>query len=165
MTDAPSPDPGTTAPAPPPPPPPAPPPFVPTSAPPLTMPAAPPPPPVPYGVGGYRLSSKAKRFGEYWLEALLFIVTLGIGFIIWSLIIWGRGQTPGKQILGMRVVRAGTGETATWGRMALRELVGKYLIYLFLSLIWTLVGGIVLLADDRSQAIWDKIADTLVVDI
>jgi uncharacterized RDD family membrane protein YckC len=131
--------------------------------PPTAPPVAPPPPPVPSGFGGLQLSSKAKRFGEYLLEILLFIVTLGIGWIIWSLIVWGRGQTPAKQVLGMRVIRPATAETATWGRMALREIVGRLLLG-FIPF-YTLVGAIFVLIDDRNQALWDKVADTVVVDI
>ena len=33
------------------------------------------------------------------------IVTVFIGWLTWTLIVWARGQTPGKQILGMRVVK------------------------------------------------------------
>ncbi len=39
------------------------------------------------------------------LDTLLLIVTLGVGWLIWSIVVWGRGQSPGKQILGMRVLR------------------------------------------------------------
>jgi hypothetical protein len=39
------------------------------------------------------------RLGQYLLDIGLFLVTLGIGYIIWFLIILGQGQTPGKQVL------------------------------------------------------------------
>ena len=60
--------------------------------------------------GTPELSSVGKRFGEYCLEIVLFIVTLGIGWLIWALIILGRGQTPAKQILNMRAVNVDTGQ-------------------------------------------------------
>jgi uncharacterized RDD family membrane protein YckC len=96
------------------------------------------------------------------LDVLLFIVTLGIGWLIWSLIIWSRGQTPAKQILHMRVLNLETGRGAAWGTMALREIVGRWL--LGLVPLYTLISCIVLLVDERSQALWDKIATTVVVE-
>jgi uncharacterized RDD family membrane protein YckC len=63
------------------------------------------------------------RLGGYALEAVLATVTFGIGYMIWSLIVWGQGQTPGKQILRMRVYATGTQRPATWGHMAVRQLL------------------------------------------
>ena len=37
------------------------------------------------------------RLGAYLLEQLLFLVTLGIGWIIWALTLGGKGQTPAKK--------------------------------------------------------------------
>ena len=51
------------------------------------------------------LSSRKRRLGARLLEIPLAIVTLGIGYLIWSLIVFSRGQTPAKQVLKMRVVR------------------------------------------------------------
>jgi uncharacterized RDD family membrane protein YckC len=154
---------------PPPPPPPA-------STPPPPPPAPPPPPPPPppaggtgYGApvidgipAGAQISSKGKRFGEFLLETLLAIVTLVIGWLIWSFIVWGKGLTPAKQVLRMRVVDLETGTAASWGTMALREIVGRWLLG-FVPF-YTLISCIVLLADDRAQALWDKIASTVVVE-
>jgi uncharacterized RDD family membrane protein YckC len=54
---------------------------------------------------------------------MLFMVTLGIGWMIWSLIVWGEGQTPAKKILKIRVFAADTQRPATWGHMAIREFL------------------------------------------
>ena len=117
---------------------------------------------------GDRVSSIGKRLGQYLLEGLLMVVTLFIGWIIWSLIIWSKGQTPAMQCLGMRCVNQDTGATASWGTMFLREFVGKGLIF---GLISALTFGIVsfvllfMLCWDRNrQELWDKVASTLVVD-
>jgi uncharacterized RDD family membrane protein YckC len=48
---------------------------------------------------------------------LLIIVTVLIGWIVWTLIMWTKGQTPGKQICGQRVVMEETGMAARWGQM------------------------------------------------
>src|SRR5206468_6518647 len=45
------------------------------------------------------LASPGKRFGAYLLDLLLIIVTLVIGWLVWLFIDWGKGQTPGKQLL------------------------------------------------------------------
>jgi uncharacterized RDD family membrane protein YckC len=112
---------------------------------------------------GIRVSSPAKRFGGYLLEIVLFIVTLIIGYIIWSLIVWGKGTTPSKQILGMRVVKLREGERAGWGTMALRELVAKPVV----SLGGYFTFGVLnlwLIWDKNNQELWDKVVNTVVVD-
>lgn len=132
--------------------------------PPGGFPPAPPEMGAPYG--GYStqapLSSKGKRFGGYLLEALLVIVTCGIGWLIWWLVVMAKGQTPAKQLLKMRCVDANTGVCATYGQMALREVVGKMLLGLIPF--YTLISAIFVLADERSQGLWDKVATTVVVD-
>jgi uncharacterized RDD family membrane protein YckC len=73
--------------------------------------------------GGFRYASFQHRLGAYALDAVLAVVTLGIGWLIWSLIVWSEGQTPAKKILKIRVRHFETGAVATWGHMAVRELL------------------------------------------
>lgn len=73
--------------------------------------------------GGYRYASFQHRLGAYALDAVLSLLTLGIGWLIWSFIVWGEGQTPAKKILKIRVRHYHTGAVATWGHMAVRELL------------------------------------------
>lgn len=61
------------------------------------------------------------RFGQYLLEFGLIIVTLGVGYFVWLLIVLGQGQTPGKQLLKLRVYDETTGAPAKWGHMFIRE--------------------------------------------
>ena len=125
------------------------------------------PAPMPGGVpgGGLQLSSPWKRLGAQFLEAVLIIVTLVIGWLIWWVIAWGKGQTPAKVLLKMRCVKLDENRPATWGEMALRELVGKSLLSSITSGITTIIGGVMILADGTNrQALWDKIAGTTVVD-
>lgn len=68
-----------------------------------------------------RYASFQHRLGALVLDAVLMGLTLGIGWLIWSLVIWGNGQTPAKQILKIRVYNAVTGQVVSWGHMALRE--------------------------------------------
>ncbi len=148
-----------------------PPPPPPPSGTPPPFPPAPPPPPPGYegswsaassGFGGLKLTSKGKRFGAFLLEIVLIVVTLVIGWLVWSIILWQRGQTPAKSILGMRVIKLGTQRPARGGDMVLRELVGKWLLSAIP--LYHLVSAIFVLADERSQGLWDKIAGTVVCD-
>jgi len=63
------------------------------------------------------------RLAGYVLDSILFGLTCGIGWIVWSLIIWSRGQTPGKQILKMRVYNKTTSAPARWGQMLVRQVL------------------------------------------
>ena len=112
----------------------------------------------------YPLTSRGRRFLSYLLEIVLIIVTLVIGWVVWWVIVWGRGQTPAKQLMGMRCVLADSGVAASYGAMALRELVGKMLLANVTCGITTLVGAIQILTDESRQALWDRIAGTVVVD-
>jgi uncharacterized RDD family membrane protein YckC len=116
---------------------------------------------------GIVLASAGRRLGGYLLDGLLVVVTLGIGWIIWSLIVWTQGQSPGKQLLGMRVVRLDTKAHAGWGRMFLRDIVGKFIVALVGALLLG-IGAVVadcwLLWDKDKQELWDKIAGTVVVN-
>lgn len=76
-------------------------------------------------VNPMRYASFQHRLGAFALDAVLMFFTLGIGWLIWSFVVWGNGQTPAKQILKIRVYNSETGQVASWGHMALREaLVG-----------------------------------------
>ena len=78
----------------------------------------------------YVKASPQHRLAGLAVEAVLMTVTFDIGYIVWSLIIWGQGQTPGKQILRMRVYASENLKPATWSHMAVRQ----FLIPLTISL-------------------------------
>ena len=54
---------------------------------------------------GTELASHGRRIGAWFLAIPLFIVTLGIGYIVWGLILWTEGTSPALKVLGMRVWR------------------------------------------------------------
>jgi uncharacterized RDD family membrane protein YckC len=70
-----------------------------------------------------RYASFQHRLGAYALDIAISALTFGIGWLVWSFIVWGEGQTPGKKILKIRVRNFDTGAVATWGHMAVRELL------------------------------------------
>jgi len=97
------------------------------------------------------------------LDGLLAIVTLGIGWIIWSVILWQQGQSPAKSIMKMRVLKLDAGRAANMGDMVMRVLVGMWV--LSIVPLWYVINGVVLLMDqDKYQCLWDKLAGTTVID-
>ena len=96
------------------------------------------------------------------------LVIVMLGYIVWWLFALRRGQTPGKQIVGIRVIKD-DGEPSGWGYTFLREFVIKFL------LLGTLSGptyGIARLVDylwplwdraEKMQTLHDKMLGTIVV--
>ena len=69
----------------------------------------------------YPKASIQHRLGGKAVDVAMYSVTFGIGWIIWSLVVWGQGQTPGKQIVKLRVYNKTNFNRVTWGHMAIRE--------------------------------------------
>jgi uncharacterized RDD family membrane protein YckC len=111
---------------------------------------------------GVVLAGVGRRIGAYFLAIPLAIVTLGLGYVIWGLIVWGRGQTPTFQVLGMRCWRPETGRVASWWWMALREIVGRFLEGI-LAIISALVSFILMLTSKERKSLHDMIAGTVVL--
>jgi uncharacterized RDD family membrane protein YckC len=112
-----------------------------------------------------RLTSAWGRLGGNLLEGLLMLLTLVVGWVVWSIVVWGRGQTPAKQLLGKRVLQRDSLTATGRGRMCVRELLCKGLIGFLSNLI--VVGFVVyfwLLWDSDRQELWDKMVGTIVVD-
>ena len=114
--------------------------------------------------------------GANWLVAIMgtvgvVLVILGIillGYIVWWLIALGNGQTPGKQIVGIRVIKD-DGSPSNWGYTFLREFVIKMLLVGFIS---DMTFGIARLVDylwplwdraEKMQTLHDKMLGTIVV--
>jgi uncharacterized RDD family membrane protein YckC len=103
------------------------------------------------------MATRLSRLGSAIVNALLFVLTLGIGWIIWWFIVAPRGQNPGKAVVGLRVIRT-DGRAATTGPMFVRGLLGIVLSFvpLYLDDLW-------LLWDRDAQTLHDKLAGTVVV--
>ena len=111
---------------------------------------------------GTQLASVGRRIGAYFLAIPLWIVTLGIGYIIWGLIAWGNGQTPALQVLGMRCWRPETNRVAGFWWMALREIPGR-IIDGILSFITLITSFVLMVAGKEHKALHDWIAGTVVL--
>ena len=116
-------------------------------------------PPLPPGV---TLATPGRRIGAYFLGLVLLVVTLVIGYVVWGLIVWPRGTTPALSVLKMRCVKARTGTNATFGTMALREIVGR-LAEGVLGWITELVSVVLFLARADHRCLHDLIGGTVVV--
>jgi uncharacterized RDD family membrane protein YckC len=111
---------------------------------------------------GVELASHGRRIGAWFLSLVLAIVTLGIGYIIWGLIVWANGQTPALQVLGMRCWRPAENRVAGWGWMALRDVVGR-IAEGVLSVISLLASFVLFLATKQRQSLHDLIGGTVVL--
>jgi uncharacterized RDD family membrane protein YckC len=108
------------------------------------------------------LAPVGRRVGAFFLSIPLAIVTLGIGYLIWGAIVWGKGTSPALQVLGMRAWSPERSAPASWGRMALRNIVGGF-VQAILSLITYLISFILFLSGKEHQSIPDHIGGTVIV--
>ena len=119
-----------------------------------------------------RIASPSRRLGAYILDYMLVgIVALiasslgepavmGILFIayaIFALVLFARGTTPGKMMLGLHVAKE-NGERAGFFIMLVREVIGKAL-----SLIVFGLGFLWIILDKENQGWHDKLMSTYVV--
>jgi uncharacterized RDD family membrane protein YckC len=111
---------------------------------------------------GVALASVGRRIGAYFLAIPLAIVTLGIGYLIWGLIVWGKGQTPALQVLGMRCWRPDDARVAGFWWMALREIIGR-IAEGILSIITLLVSFVLFVTGREHKSLHDHVAGTVVV--
>ena len=110
---------------------------------------------------GTTLANPGRRIGAFFLTIPLVIITLGIGYIIWGLIVWARGQTPALQVLGMRCFRPETNRVAGFWWMALRETIGRLAEGLFF--VTELISFIFMLTRQDRKTIHDLVAGTVVL--
>src|SRR5438093_12637723 len=95
------------------------------------------------------MAGRWERLLSWFVNTLLVLLTLVIGWIIWWFIVAPKGQNPGKAIVGLRVIRTDGGAVGT-GMMFVRGLVG-----------WA--AGIVPFGNivDSAWLLWDEDAQTL----
>jgi hypothetical protein len=96
-----------------------------------------------------------------WLQALLEDLGLGFGWAAFYFSIftaWWQGQTPGKKMLGIKVIKLDGREPNLW------ESFGRYGGY-GAGFATGLLGFLQVYWDPNRQAIQDKISETLVIDL
>jgi uncharacterized RDD family membrane protein YckC len=109
---------------------------------------------------GTALATVGRRIGAFFLQGVLSLVTLGIGYIIWACISFSQGQTPVQQLLGLQVWKPVEKTNATWGTMFLRALG-----YGFLGAIpfANLVSLFLFISGKEHRALHDSIASVIVL--
>ena len=124
------------------------------------------------------VASEWTRAGEFFLELVLMVCTFGFGWVGWWIIAWADGQSPAKVVLHLHVVNDADGHVAGFGRMALREALGKgvagaaAVIAVYYGRVWLIalvgayvsVNAVLALSDRRGRTWWDRLAKTVVVE-
>ncbi|MDE0802586.1 MAG: DUF2510 domain-containing protein [Acidimicrobiales bacterium] len=106
-----------------------------------------------------------QRLGAWALDALLMLVTLVIGWLIWACFTAQEGQTPARKILHQRVLRYPEATVASFGWMlGMRGIVAG----IVMNIAWQcIIPGLVLAFmpfwDDKNQTVTDKISTSVVV--
>jgi uncharacterized RDD family membrane protein YckC len=103
------------------------------------------------------LGGRGERILAWFINILLLVFTLFIGWVIWWFIVAPRGQNPGKAIVGLRVIRT-DGTAVRTGGMFVRGLAAwvASLIPLYLDNLW-------MLWDRDAQTLHDKLVNSVVV--
>ncbi len=119
-----------------------------------------------------KLATPARRLAGFIIEAFIltfpwFLVAaeseLGLLLLlavwVWELWCWAKSRTIGKHLLGMTVVGAQNGRGVGWGMMFVREIIGKFISGMILSL-----GFFWILIDREHQGWHDKLIGAVVVE-
>ena len=110
-------------------------------------------------------SSVGRRVGATLLDAVLIVVTLFLGWFVWSILLWKQSTSPAKKMLRMQIVDANTGAPATMQQMVMREAVGKWVVGSASGGLANLASFVMLFATPKRQGVWDFIGGTTVVDV
>ena len=89
-------------------------------------------------------------------------VALYLAYVVWGITLWGRGQTPGLRLVGLRVWHQRDQRVAGWPVMVVREVVGTAVESLLFPLT-TLVSFGLFLAGQQRQSLHDILAGTIVL--
>ena len=96
------------------------------------------------------------------LDSLLFVLTCGIGWLIWSIVLWQQSTSPAKKMLNLKIVDINTGAPASMVQMLLREGLGKIVLSAITGIVG-IVSAILILVVPSRQGVWDYISKTTVV--
>ena len=130
--------------------------------------SSPPPPPPPASNSSGSLGTgvvpcgNGVRFGALLLDSLLFVVTCGIGWLIWDIVLWQQSTSPAKKMLNLKIVDINTGAPASMVQMLLREGLGKIVLSAVTGIVGIISAVLILVVPSR-QGVWDYISKTTVV--
>ena len=87
-----------------------------------------------------------------------FIINITLSLIYYVVFVGAKGQTPGKMVLGLKIIKT-SGEEMTYGRAFLRW-IGYGVSFLILG-----IGFLMIAFSREKQGLHDKIAGTYVVKV
>lgn len=94
---------------------------------------------------------------EFWAESIQYIPTSSIFFVYWVILEYKTGQTIGKKILNLKVVRI-TGQRADLKGILISSFGKSFLLPIDIILGW-------FLTNEKRQRIFNKLGDTIVVKL
>jgi uncharacterized RDD family membrane protein YckC len=112
-------------------------------------------------------ASLLRRFlGDWLLEAVLILVTAGVGWLIWLFFAAKKGQSPAKRLVNTYIVDANTRMPVTADQVWLREVLVKWLYLPVLS--WVPPGLAIIICgwalfNKKRQTLYDRLLGTQVV--
>lgn len=126
---------------------------------------------IPFALAVYRFTPVQYGFGHsvplfprVGLALLVLLLALS-WYLIFTLFKdgMGRGQSPGKRLTGLMVVRLDLNSPCSYSASALRNLI-KLLLFLFPTIGW-LVEPIIALVHEKGQRLGDLVAKTQVIEV
>jgi uncharacterized RDD family membrane protein YckC len=109
-----------------------------------------------------RVTYTRRIFGSWLLEGVLFLLTLGLGWLIWLFFAAKKAQSPAKSLTNIYIVNLETGRAVSAGEVWLRDVVLK-LIVVNIVPFGHLVDAVWVLVDRDRQSLHDKIVKTVPV--
>lgn len=105
-------------------------------------------------------------FDGFWTQVLLaFAISLAVTLAYHLIFLRWWSSTPGKRLLNLRVRRWEAEGSLTWPTV-LKRAGMQYGVFALLSIVYVhLLDGLWPLWDERRQALHDKVASTVVVDV
>ena len=69
-----------------------------------------------------KLAPLSNRFGCSLLGFILRPITFNIGYLIWSIVLWQKGDTPNKKIVGLKIISTETLKPISARHLAIRQI-------------------------------------------
>ncbi|MCY3949057.1 MAG: RDD family protein [Acidimicrobiaceae bacterium] len=104
-----------------------------------------------------------RRFAALLIDGLVSSLTLGIGWLIWLAFVLRRGQTPGKQVLGL-VAAYADGTPFGWGRTLAREVLKNFFWCVTFGIGFIVDALVMLLGDDEGRSVTDRLIGSRIVN-